>query len=146
MVSIQNGNVIIEIDVGQNCNDIVPFIIRRMSPFSSNKQSEVSRIIVLTNFPRNRTMRAEKEKSKDSVVQIERIIRNSTKSSMLRKETNISHRKIKKSIENKLKKRFLTHTLYLRDSIQELKSLPLSESLQISKICLSNCIKNILRE
>ena len=145
VVSIQNGSVVIEIDLGQNYNDILPFIIRSMNQFSSNKKSEANNTIVLANFSRAKI--AIPEKSKDAIVQIERILRNSTNpSSLLRKESNISNRKIKNIIKSKLKKRFLNHALYLKDSIQELKSIPLSESLQISKICLNNCIQNIFSE
>lgn len=145
VVSIQNGSVVVETDLGQDYNDILPSIIRNMNHFSSHKQSEVKNIIVLANFSRTKT--AIPEKSKDAIIQIERIIRNSTKpSSWLRKESNISKRKIKKIIMSKLKKRFLNHALYLKDSIQDLKSIPLSESLQISEICLNKCIQNILSE
>lgn len=145
MVSIQNGSVAIEIDLGENYKDIVPFIIQNLNQFSFHKQSEVNSIIVLAKFSKSRT--AIPEKSKEIIIQIERIIRNSTKSLYsLRKELIISKRKIKKIIKSKLKKGLLNHAVYLRDSIQELNSIPLSESLQISKICLTKCINNILSE
>lgn len=145
MVSIQNGKIVIEIDLSQNYKDILPIIIQNTNQFSSHKQSEVNSIIVLANF--SKTKSAIPEKSKDALIQIEKVLRNSTKSSsFLRKEAIISNRKIRIIIKSKLKKRFLNHELYLRDSIQELKSIPLSESLQISRICLNNCIKNIFNE
>lgn len=145
LVSIQNGSVAIEIDLGQNYKDILPFIIQNLNQFSFNKQSEVNNIIFLANFSKSRTVFP--EKSKDVIIQIERIIRNSTKSPYsLRKELIISKRKIKKIIKRKLKKGLLNHALYVRDSIQELNSIPLSEFLQSSKLCLTNCINNILSE
>lgn len=145
MVSIQNACVVIETDLGQNYNDIIPTLILSMKRFSSHKQSEVNNIIVLANFSRTKT--AKSEKSKDAITQIERIIRNSTKSSyFLRNESNMSNRKVTNIIKKKLEKKFLSHALYLKDSIQELKSVPLSESLQISMACLNNCKENILGE
>lgn len=145
MVSIQNDSVAIEIDLGQNYNVILPFIIQKLNQFSFHKQSEVNNIIVLAKFSKSRA--AIPVKSKDAIILIERIIKNSTKLSYSwRKELIISKRKIKKIIKRKLKKGLSNHAVYLRDSIQELNLIPLSESLEISKICLANCINNILSE
>lgn len=145
LVSIQNGSVAIEIDLGQNYKDILPFISQNLNQFSFQKQSEVSNIIFLANFTKSRTVIP--EKFKDVITQIERIIRNSTRSPCsLRKELIISKRKIKKIIKSKLKKSLLNHAVYVRDSIRELNSIPISEFLQSSKLCLTNCINNTLSE
>lgn len=130
-------------DLGFRYKDMVSFIIENMSQFCPSKQSEANDIIFLANFSRPKnTMNG---KATDAVGQIETIIRNSTKSSFfMRKESKKSSRKIVKIIKKKLTKRFLNHTDYLRESVQELKSMPLSESLQISKLFLDNCVKNTL--
>lgn len=144
VVSVRDGNITIEIDLGRRYEDTLPLIIRIMKKKknSSKKQSETSNIIVLANFSKTKNIKTSYDH--DVLGKIERIMTNSSGSlSIMRKELKSSNRKIKKIIKTKLKRRFLNHAEYLKNSIKELKTLPLSEAFQISNMHLNDFIKRL---
>jgi hypothetical protein len=117
-----------------------------MSNISYRKQSNTNNIIVLAKFQKSKNMTIPK-KGIDAASQLEIMIRKSAGATLFaRKDVKLSGKKFKNIIKTKLKKRFVRHVEYLRGSVQEIRSMPLTEAFKLSQIRLNECIKNVLFE
>ena len=134
----------VEIDLNQASQDVLSFIIGKMSSGICRKRSESNNIIVLANFTRKKKNINEPRKyGGDIVTQLARLLERSGASiSDISYNGKFLNRRIKKIIQKKMKKAFYNHLEHIRMAIGEFQSVQVLNYRELRGVKLNkrNCL------
>lgn len=122
----------IEIDTSQASQDVLSFIIQKMSSGTRAKRSESNNIIVLADFSRKKkNIIAPRNSVGDIVTQLTHMLeRTNSPISENASHAKFFNRRIKKIIRKKMKKSFFSHLECIRMAVRDFQSVPLSDLLK----------------